>query len=404
MILEIDTTHIVKKRSAEEIGSGEGVADDMKRHKKENIPLVPEPGEKTTTTTNKTTKFGPRDKGPFIIHVMKEDSSPLNEFIIGNAFQKHGLLTNKQVISIRNINPNVVKIHCENWVTANKFLEEKNQNILKITCKIPTNHLYSEGVVNNIPLDMSIEDLSTSIESEGKIHNIERIQRWNHETKTLVPTTTVKITFREFTLPDKVHICRVPTRVFYYVPNPIFCKLCKRYGHTKKYCKQPNTCPKCLLEHNAAECPQPEKNCRYCPEATHKTGDRTCPETIIQREIKKLMTIHRITYTTAKNRLVPTNMNKPIPNVTNPIEFPPLKNKTESAQNRLQAWQDPNSQLNQLEQTTQMKNNYKDLIKQIVDLMKTENHQHPIIAQIEKTCQIIENISSTAPQNTPPNN
>ena len=224
---------------------------------------------------NSMEKYKPQDRGPFVVFLENDDKSAINDLMVGRTLKNLGLLSDR-IISIKAIKNNCAKITAENYTAANKILSSKELIEKKLRAFIPDSHLYSEGVINNINISLTCQEILDNASCSGKIHKVERIQRWNTEKQQLEPTTCIKITFREYMLPDKMNIFCVPFKIFYYISQPIFCKLCCRFGHTKKYCKAPKTCQRCLEVHpdQTKDCTQEPRNCRYCDKANHKTGHR----------------------------------------------------------------------------------------------------------------------------------
>lgn len=379
-------------------------------------------GEKMAETTSME-KYKPEDRGPFVLFAEKTDKSPLNAVTIGRQLKELGLLTG-MIISIKNMKPNTIKILCENSKTANRLISSQAQ-LKSVRIFIPESHLYSLGTINNVPLDLTDAEILQNINCDGKITGVDRINRWNHEKQQLEPSSAIKITFREYMLPNKLNLFQVPFRVYYFIPQPLLCKSCKRFGHLKKHCKAPNTCQKCFNVHEG-ECTTPVKNCRYCENASHKTGNRECPETITQRELRKLMTINRISYKEAESRLdgrfnIRLNKNgKRIYNLSSPMDFPslpPQPQKEGRAQQMLRGWQNPDQpeariqqllknqpmaervgqqrmsnpeQQDQILQLTQCKNHYNNLITKIIKNLEALDSQNPIIVEIKKMVNLIE--------------
>ena len=77
-------------------------------------------------------------------------------------------------------------------------------------------------------------------------------------------TNTFIVTFRLPTLPKHIKIgyLRVPVAV--YIPNPLRCFKCQRYGHEQKVCRREVVCAECgQTGHSDRDCTRPSALGRY---------------------------------------------------------------------------------------------------------------------------------------------
>lgn len=258
-------------------------------------------------------KYLTSDKGPFFVVMEKEGINVIN---IGKSLNKFNV---RDILDLRPRGKNRVRILFKTATAANNFMNMKiNQNDKSTKIYIPNMYIQSIGVISSVPTDISDEELQNNILAECKIIKIERITRWDRENNVAIPTTSVKIWFRQTTLPNNVLLYLANVRVRHFIPNPILCRKCLRYGHTQKFCKDSKeTCSNCANKHEG-ECNNPT-NCKYC-NTNHKTIDRRCPEYKKQQQIKKIMTLKKVNYrqaiqeidanSFANHRFTNNNLNK----------------------------------------------------------------------------------------------
>ena len=60
-----------------------------------------------------------------------------------------------------------------------------------------------------------------------------------------IKTNTLILTFNTPQIPDYLKICYLNIPVTQYVPNPIRCYKCQRFGHVTGRCKHSETCARC---------------------------------------------------------------------------------------------------------------------------------------------------------------
>lgn len=120
-----------------------------------------------------------------------------------------------------------------------------------------------------------------------------------------VDSSTVILTFKSNSFPSKIKIGYLSANVRQYVPNPMRCSKCYKYGHTKKYCKnEMETCRDCG-ENKSQEHVCVEIKCTNCKEK-HPATSRDCPRYKEEHQIQKIRTVERISYGEARRKLKET--------------------------------------------------------------------------------------------------
>ncbi|GFT03180.1 hypothetical protein TNCV_3610461 [Trichonephila clavipes] len=78
-----------------------------------------------------------------------------------------------------------------------------------------------------------------------------------------------------------------PCPVRPYIPNPLRCFQCQRFGHSKTVCRGQPTCSRCAeVGHDSADCKAKER-CVNC-KGDHSSFSRSCPTWIFEKEITAL--------------------------------------------------------------------------------------------------------------------
>lgn len=91
------------------------------------------------------------------------------------------------------------------------------------------------------------------------------------------PTNTFVLTFDTPDLPKFVKVGYLRVEVEPYIPNPLRCFSCQKFGHGKATCKRPLVCARCGQEgHEDKDCSSPYK-CANCSGA-HPAYSRDCPQ------------------------------------------------------------------------------------------------------------------------------
>ena len=79
------------------------------------------------------------------------------------------------------------------------------------------------------------------------------IQRNNQ----IIPTNTYILNFNTPKPPTEIKIGYLITKVETYIPNPLRCHNCQKFGHYKEKCTRPPICKNCEETGNHIDCQQP---------------------------------------------------------------------------------------------------------------------------------------------------
>ena len=138
--------------------------------------------------------------------------------------------------------------------------------------------IYSEALANNTE-----EEILAALKDQG-VTKVERIKTFARGQ--LTDTHRYILTFKRNELPDLVRLVEwhhEPVQL--YVPEPMRCSKCQKFGHSRKWCrKEEDTCAKCSLNgHRATQCSNDLK-CANCL-GPHHTASKQCPVYLIRAEI-----------------------------------------------------------------------------------------------------------------------
>ena len=187
---------------------------------------------------------------------------------------------------------------------------EQGNNLLKITQIAgnpvttrlhPTLNEIKGTVLSDIMSTCTNEQLLRNLKSQG-VTKIERMKtRRNGE---LVDTNRYILTFNRTKLPHLIQItdwCRELIEL--YIPTPLRCTKCQRYGHAKKWCRREyEVCANCgASNHHRQNCPNPPKCCNCF--GPHSATDRSCETFIYRSEVIATMTKDRIPHHEAADKV-----------------------------------------------------------------------------------------------------
>ncbi|XP_063241205.1 uncharacterized protein LOC134541594 [Bacillus rossius redtenbacheri] len=245
--------------------------------------------------------------GPFIVVVESLDSNIGNLHPISLGKRLH---PNRYILQIQQAGPKRLKMYFSTATAANQFLDSDTPGKMNLRASIPMGLTRKQGIIYGVPLDVSMEEVLDGYESAThKLLHAERltkhIQRDGQDLR--VPIKLLSLTFEGQTLPPYISIFKEIYKVTPKVQSVTMCYQCHRFGHTAKNCRSTTPrCATCLLVHGQA-CPTvgtPQcVNCRGPHSALNK---KLCPMWEREREIKRLMAYHNLSYADATKKLPPS--------------------------------------------------------------------------------------------------
>ena len=159
----------------------------------------------------------------------------------------------------------------------------------------------SKGVINCFDLrDTSDEEIVDGLADHG-VTDAYRIK--SRREGQMIPTDNIILTFDSTELPAYVTVGYVRVKVRPYVPNPMRCFACQRFGHTKTYCRAKPVCGRCASpQHLSEQCEAENPLCANCGpnQAPHASFDRSCPTFLKEKEIVALKATNNVSFREAR--------------------------------------------------------------------------------------------------------
>ncbi|KAF0309992.1 Nucleic-acid-binding protein from mobile element jockey [Amphibalanus amphitrite] len=118
-----------------------------------------------------------------------------------------------------------------------------------------------------------------------------------------VSTNNIILTFDSTDLPSEIRVGYVKVRVRPFVPAPMRCFRCQRFGHTKDNCRGRPTCSKCASQdHTDETCDSETPQCVNCGEGQtpHSAYDRSCPAYVKEKEIMTIKATRNLSFKEAR--------------------------------------------------------------------------------------------------------
>lgn len=238
-------------------------------------------------------------RGLIEISITSRERLP-KQFALAKLFKSQNV-TN--ITKVKYINPYkiIVEIsgekNVEHLIQCNHFIE------LGWRFQRPLEVGLSYGVIKNIELDLSEEDLLKSITCDGQVVNVRRLKRRADGGVGWTDSESVRVGFAGSLLPTHIHIFGMKVKVEPYLFPVTQCSRCWRFGHTIRMCPSKRIyCPKCGGKHE--NCNATTYKCINCTK-NHITLNRNCPEYIKEKKIREIMAEFNVSYRKAVTMYVP---------------------------------------------------------------------------------------------------
>ena len=161
----------------------------------------------------------------------------------------------------------------------------------------------STGIFRNRDLwRMEDDEIKENLKEQGVI-SVRRIvvKKPNREP---FRTNTFIVKFNTPVLPSSLKMLFQVYKVDQFIPNPLRCFRCQKFGHGVAYCHSPPICSQCGEdEHSFPGCDSPP-HCVNCG-GDHPAMSKECPKWQYEKQICELKTRHRLSYPEAQKMAGP---------------------------------------------------------------------------------------------------
>ncbi|XP_061190460.1 uncharacterized protein LOC133198380 [Saccostrea echinata] len=155
--------------------------------------------------------------------------------------------------------------------------------------------------------DIPEQEIQCELESQGVV-SVKRFTKKRNDN--IEPTNTYLLTFCTPTLPTNIKVGLYIMKIETFVPNPLRCFKCQRFGHGQSNCKSADACFRCGEEgHDGKGC-QKDPKCKNC-KGDHMASSKQCPVWQKEKNIQKVKAEKRIPYPEAKKLVNMYSVPKP---------------------------------------------------------------------------------------------
>ena len=222
----------------------------------------------------------------------KKPLSALNAFAVDKGFK----VIAGELSSIKRLRNGSFLVHCSS--------KKQSDSLLKATLFVdrgikvyPHKQLNTtKGVIRCRELTGTSEtEIKNELSSQGVI-DVKRVTIKKGQDR--VETNTLFLTFCTPILPQSIKIGYLNVKVEMYIPSPMRCFKCQKFGHTRDRCSGEEVCGTCSMQVHNGPCQNPAK-CVNC-EGAHSSSSKHCPVWLTETEIQKVKTVKKIPFFEAR--------------------------------------------------------------------------------------------------------
>ena len=212
--------------------------------------------------------------------------SKLSPFVIQKVLK--GLVGSQK--SVKKLKSGSLLVEVERAVHARTLMNIKHFFNIPAKCSPHSSLNMSKGIIRCPDLaDISEEEITMEL-ADQNVTATRRITVFRDGVRR--PTNTLVLTFGTAILPKSLTVGYLKVAVDVYIPNPLQCYSCYKFGHHEKKCKlnQGELCRRCgnsNVVHKSADICDQEIKCINC-KGEHIATSRSCP---VCRKEKEVVTV-----------------------------------------------------------------------------------------------------------------
>ncbi|XP_026094828.1 uncharacterized protein LOC113066913 [Carassius auratus] len=142
-------------------------------------------------------------------------------------------------------------IICKDEKQQKKALSITSMLGLLVSCTLMKKKPWVRGVITGIPTDVNTDKIKSCVEG-AKVVGAKRLQYVKNKER--MDSLSVMLQFDEERMPERVKIGYVSYPVRPYVPPPLRCFKCQKYGHVNAVCRGKQRCARCGGDHEYGKC------------------------------------------------------------------------------------------------------------------------------------------------------
>ena len=233
----------------------------------------------------------------FVVVESPDSSTPLklNPFALSKAVK--GVAGD--VKSIKKLRSGAVLIECGTKAQSSNLLNVKSLAGVSVSASAHRTLNHSKGIMRDPSrffAEMTEFDLATELKDQGVVG----VKRFTYRKDgNFVPTNTYLLNFAQSSAPKSIKAGYVVLPIETYIPNPLRCFKCQKFGHGMNSCRGKVVCAHCGEHHNSVDCSSNLKKCVNCL-GEHSASSKQCPQRQMNVKINQIKYTQNVSFEDAK--------------------------------------------------------------------------------------------------------
>ena len=229
----------------------------------------------------------------FVIKRSEGDFSKTSPFLIEKAI--NSIVGNSK--SIKKLRSGELLVEIQSYKQATNLKKCTKLANIPITVSAHRTLNSCRGVISETDLQYVTETELLENLKDQKVIETKRIYIFRNNEK--IPTKHIILTFASTLLPRSIRAGYLECPIRPYIPNPLCCFNCQRFGHSKTSCRGKLTCSRCgNVGHESSACEAPF-HCVNCSK-DHPSYSKSCEKWKFEKEIQTVRTKQNISYHEAR--------------------------------------------------------------------------------------------------------
>ena len=257
---------------------------------------TPKSSKRSYSDSDSDTEIQPSSFPHFIVLESLEDKplSKLNPILVEKTLS--GIV---KPTSVKKLNNGTILVEVDKRTYADNLLKMKTFGGLKIKSYAHLSLNTSKGVVRSSELSLcTLDEIKSYLQQQG-VTDVKRISiKRNEET---INTNTYIFSFNKPQLPKEIKVGYNNIKVSPYIPNPLRCYNCQKFGHHETKCLKSPVCKKCGgsgSDHIEHSCNNTIK-CANC-QGNHPADSRDCMVWKREKEVNQIKYTNNISFPEAR--------------------------------------------------------------------------------------------------------
>ena len=233
--------------------------------------------------------------------LQEKQLSKLNPFVVEKVIS--GIV---KPVSVKKLQNGTLLVEVSKKTYADNLLKMNLFAGLKIKAYTHLSLNTSKGVVRSSELSLcTLDEIKTYLKNQA-VSDVKRITI--HRNQETINTNTYIFTFDTPHVPKELKVGYNLVKVSPYIPNPLRCYNCQKFGHHESKCLKPTVCKKCGesgSDHIELSCSNPIK-CPNC-QGNHSADSKDCNIWKQEKEINRVKFTNNISFPEARKLVQNSN-------------------------------------------------------------------------------------------------